>query len=147
MKGMMDTAPIIAPIWDYGWLCRDQMDFPQESSDRALVDAYLNSARFHTSFLPTDKRETGLHGPFQASLIVSDDFVAFEQHALDGYLKDVLCSDEWEMPASDDQLAAVARLLSEPFSHGARCYHTERFEQIVPQQLSLRNLHPDCRNW
>lgn len=125
---MMNTAPIIARIWDYGWLCHDQVELPKQSSDALLVAAYVASSCFHTCFLPTDKPETGLHGPFHASQISADDFVAHDQLSLEPYIKELLFSKEWESPASADQFAAVLRLLSEPFAGGARCYVLRRTE-------------------
>jgi hypothetical protein len=71
----MATAPIRDGLWDYGWLSRDRVDLADASSDAALIKQYVSSPAFHTSFLPSDKDETGIHGPFVAERINPGDFV------------------------------------------------------------------------
>ena len=55
----MDTAPIVTRLWDYGWLCHDTVQLSAAASDLELVQKYVASPAFHTSFLPSDKDETG----------------------------------------------------------------------------------------
>src|SRR6516164_10981859 len=89
----MKTAPILVRLWDYGWLCCDWVKLTQASSDAALLEQYLASPAFHTSFLPNDKDETGIHGPFVAERITSANFVPFREADLGQYLESVRLSD------------------------------------------------------
>ena len=74
----MVPAPIVAHLWDYGWLCRDSVKLAAAPSDTELVEQYVASRAFHTSFLPNDKDETGIHGPFVAECIKAADFVPLD---------------------------------------------------------------------
>jgi hypothetical protein len=70
----MESAPILVRLWDYGCLCRDFVKLAQASSDIALIEQYVASSAFHTSFLPNEKGETGkeeagIHGPFLATVL------------------------------------------------------------------------------
>ncbi len=103
----MTTCPVITSIWDYGWLAGDEVEFPQTDSDRDLIERYVASPAFHTSFLLSDKDETGIHGPFIADRIAPSDFVPFAESALEEYLAALLYSPEWDSPASAEQFAAV----------------------------------------
>jgi hypothetical protein len=118
----MTACPVITRIWDYGWLAGDEVQVPAGGSDRDVLEHYLASPGFHTSFLPSDKDETGIHGPFLASRIAANDFAPFEEAALEGYLKALLYSTEWNTPASAEQFAAVLEQLRQPFAQGMRCY-------------------------
>ena len=118
----MTTFSVITSIWDYGWLAGDDVKLPQAVSDHELLERYVASPAFHTSFLPSDKGETGIHGPFIAERIVARDFVPFDESALEEYLAALLYSPEWDSPASVEQLAAVRDQLRKPFAQGKRCY-------------------------
>jgi hypothetical protein len=132
----MTACPVITSIWDYGWLAGDEVEVPPATSDRDLLEHYVASAAFHTSFLPSDKDETGIHGPFVADRIAPTDFVPFEESALEEYLAALLYSPEWDSPASAEQFAAVLEQLRKPFAQGMRCYLL-RFDE------SRSDLHHD----
>ncbi|MCX7008371.1 MAG: hypothetical protein NTY53_14175 [Kiritimatiellaeota bacterium] len=100
----MTTCPTITIIWDYGWLAGDVLELPQTDTERELIERYVASPAFHTSFLPSDKDETGIHGPFIADRIEASDFVPFKESALEQYLATLLYSPEWDSPASAEQL-------------------------------------------
>ena len=124
----MMSVSIISRIWDYGWLAGDELHFPPAASDRDLLEHYLASPAFHTSFIPSDKDETGIHGPFFAGSIAINDFVRFEEGGLDTYLRDLLFSSEWDTPASAEQFEAVLELLRKAFGEGTYCYRL-RFDE------------------
>jgi hypothetical protein len=125
----MHSFPIITGIWDYGWLAGDDgVECPHTSSDREMLRCYLNSKEFHTSFLPSEKDETGIHGPFVADRISENDFVPFAASDLEGYLAALLYSPEWDSPASSEQFDAVLEQLRIPFEEGMRCYNL-RFDE------------------
>ena len=123
----METVSILTRIWDYGWLCHDSVALAAASSDAALIEQYVRSPAFHTSFLPNEKDETGLHGPFVADRITPTDFVAIQEAELGQYLESVQVSDT---PAED--LAAHAQILpflQAAFEGGRRCYVLRRDER------------------
>lgn len=123
----MDTAPIIEGVWKYGWLCRDSVQFTTAPSDLALIEQYVTSPVFHTSFLPSDKDETGIHGPFVASRIKTEDFVPLLEFDLEHYLGSVELS---EAPGEDDiERAKLLPHLRSAFAGGRRCYVLRRDER------------------
>ena len=133
---MHGQSPIVARIWDYGWLSRDALEFPPTPSAASLIQGYVASPQFHTSFLPTEKDETGIHGPFVASRIGSDDFLLFEEAALQSYLDQLLLSPEWSSPATADQCSAVGAALQTAFRETGVCYRL-RFDE------ACKELHHD----
>ena len=116
----MKPANIIVRLWDYGWLAKDHVALPGASSDVALIQGYVVSPAFHTSFVPSDKDETGIHGPFQAGRISAADFLPLEEPGLEPYLKSVELS---ESPGEDEtEQAKLLPHLRSAFDGGARCY-------------------------
>jgi hypothetical protein len=117
----METAPILTRLWDYGWLCRDRLKLPEAASDADLIEQYVASPAFHTSFLPNDKDETGIHGPFVAERITAADFVPLHQVELGPYLESVEFRIPW---ARTRRSAPRCRPTCEPRSRevaGAMC--------------------------
>lgn len=154
----MDTAQIIARFWDYGWLCHDTVRLSVADSDEELIQRYVASSAFHTSFLHNYNDETGIHGPFEACRISASDYVPLYEEDLGRYLASVAVS---ETPGADD--VERARLL--PHLHGAfagnrRCYVLrcdERDREICreatvtapPQspQTKVTKIHALVKNW
>lgn len=123
----METAPILTRLWDYGWLCRDRVKLPGAASDAALIEQYVASPAFQTSFLPNDKDETGIHGPFVAERITAADFVPLPQVELGPQLESVELSDT---PGEDAaERAKVSPHLQAAFEGGRRCYVLRRDER------------------
>ena len=92
----------------------------RKSSDAALIEQYVASPAFHTSFLPNDKDESGLHGPFVAERVTAADFVPLREVELGSYLESVELSDT---PGEDTaQPAKVSPHLRAAFEGGRRCY-------------------------
>lgn len=123
----MDTAPIVTRVWDYGWLCHDTVQLSAAASDVELVQQYVASPAFHTSFLPSDKDETGIHGPFEAGRIGAEDYIPLHEADLESYLESVELS---ETPGAD--VAERAKLLPHlrnAFAGGRRCYVLRRDER------------------
>lgn len=56
--------------------------------------SYVASPHFGTSFLPSAKDESAIHGPFVRTRISSDDFILFEEAGLQPYLDQLLLSPE-----------------------------------------------------
>lgn len=123
----MDTAPIVERLWDYGWLCHDTVQLAAAASDLDLVQQYVASPAFQTSFLPSDKDETGIHGPFEAGRISAEDYLPLHEADLESYLASVELS---ETPGDD--VAERAKLLPHlrsAFAGGRSCYILRRDER------------------
>jgi hypothetical protein len=123
----METAPILVRLWDYGWLCHDRVKLVGGASDAELIEQYVASPAFHTSFLPSDMDETGLHGPFVAGRITAADFAALGEAELGPYLETVELSDA---PGEDAaERAKVLPHLLAAFGGGRRCFVLRRDER------------------
>ena len=104
----MVTSRVVTYIWDHGWLSRDELQFAPAP--------------------PSDKDESTIHGPFVRSRIRSDDFVQFEEPALQPYLDQLLLSSEWSEPATAEQCSAVGAALRSAFHESPACYRL-RFDE------------------
>jgi hypothetical protein len=123
----METAPILTRLWDYGWLCRDRVKLAEASSDAGLIEQYVASPAFHTSFVPNDKDETGIHGPFVSERITAADFVLLPDAKLEEYLESIELSDT---PGEDAaERAKMSSHLRAAFEGGRRCYVLIRDER------------------
>jgi hypothetical protein len=123
----MDTTPILIPLWDFGWLCRDAVALPGASTDHELIEQYVASRAFHTSLLPNDKDESGIHGPFVADRLSVADFMPLQQHDLNQYLASIALSDT--MGEDAVEMAKVHPVLNSVFERGHRCYVLRRDER------------------
>jgi len=114
------SALIIAHLWDYGWLQHECIGLPTSSSDFELIQEYVHSPAFHTSFLPNDKDETGIHGPFCADLITAADYILLDKTDLEHYLQSVTLSESLE----DDEIERTKLLkhLRTAFQENTQCY-------------------------
>ncbi len=132
----MNDSPVRTRIWDYGWLAFDEIQLTPSLSDAILLEKYVSSNAFRTAFLPSDKDESGIHGPFEADQIVASDYEPFAVESLDDYLKNLLFSAEWSTPASPEQYCDVLSQLRKSFAEGARCY-------VLRWDESSRHKHHD----
>jgi hypothetical protein len=123
----METAPLVTRLWDYGWLGHDTVKLQAAVSDAALIEQYVASSAFHTSILPSDKDETGIHGPFLANGIGAGDFLPLTETELENYLKTI----EFSVTPGADDVARDKMLthLSGAFQGGKRCFILRRDER------------------
>lgn len=123
----MNDPPIVERLWDYGWLSRDVVQLPAATSDLQLIRQYVVSPSFHTSFLPSDKDETGIHGPFYAGRIGAEDYIPLCKADLERYLASVELS---ETPDEDEtERAKIWLHLGTVFARGYKCYVLRRDER------------------
>lgn len=123
----METAHIVIRLWDYGWLHHDRVKLPTAASDTDVIERYVGSPAFHTSFLPNERDETGIHGPFVAERIKAADFLPLQNAELGSYLKSVELSD---LPGEDaTERAKASSYLRAAFDGGHMCYVLRRDER------------------
>lgn len=94
------------------------------------MEAYCSCPPFHTSFLPTDTDESGLHGPFYAERISAKHFTPLNASDLPCYLKTIEFADD---PADDQEAHdTILGKLQETLAADRKCYvliHTEETSQ------------------
>lgn len=132
----MTNCSVLTHIWDYGWLAGDEVEVSAGISDQDVLEHYIADPVFITSFLSSGKDEIGIHGLFVADRIEAADYPRSEEAMLEEYLKQLLCSSEWDNPASEEQFANVLRELQRPFAEGMHCFLL-RFDERTA------NLHHD----
>lgn len=126
---MSAKIPIVLKLLDFGWIAADTLDLPKSDSTTTAIIAYRDSPAFHTSFLPSDKDETGIHGPFAVDKIEPSDFVAFTKEELERNLESIAIA----RLEKDDVLvrANVQDFLLPRFQESNDCFllkHDERSE-------------------
>lgn len=88
-------------LWDYGWIFHDTVELCPASTEIELIEQYCSSQSFHLSFLPSEKDETGLHGPFLAERISYQDYHPLSAPDILGYVEGI----EFANDPSDDREA------------------------------------------
>lgn len=116
----MGSRGALVGLWDYGWLSHDTVVLSAATSDAALIEQYVASPFFHTSFLPSDKDETGIHGPFLAHRITPADYVPLKDSGLAHYLESVALSGRHG--ENEMERAKVFPYLQRMMQQGFRCY-------------------------
>ena len=126
LRGVVTAQTIVTQLWDYGWLAHNWVPLPRSPDDRTLIEEYVKSAAFHTSFLPGGSDDTGLHGPFVAARIAPADFVPLDSSDLAQYLESV----QFSLDPADDaaERQTLLLFLRKPFEGGFRCYVLNRTE-------------------
>lgn len=104
----MSQSPKTTQLWDYGWIHHDEVELPAATSVGELIEHYCASPSFHLSFLPSDKDETGLHGPFLVEKIAPADFVPLAPPGIPSYVEEIKFADE-----GDDDAEAHAIIFQE----------------------------------
>jgi hypothetical protein len=123
----MTNPSILARLWDYGWICRDRVELVCATTDANLIDQYVSSQAFHTSFLPNDKDETGIHGPFVANRITATGFVPLQEGEVEEYLESI---EHSAIPAEDlVERFKIATHLHGAFDGARKCYVLRRDER------------------
>lgn len=100
----------LLPLWDYGWLDFDEINLPPCGQPRDLIDAYLKSNSFGTSFLG-DAPE--LHGAFWRTSIESSDFQLIDSTELDEQIQSIRQPEGFFEPATEEQWRAVKDFINE----------------------------------
>lgn len=95
-------------LWDnYGWLDYNEIKLSPCNRPEELVDAYLSSNSFGTSFVGPELDDAPtLHGPFWRTSITADDFQVIDSDTFYAQIRSV------RQPASEEQWAAVENLIS-----------------------------------
>jgi hypothetical protein len=126
----MYNLPIVARFWGYGWLGHDSVRFWGAAADANLLDDYISSPAFHTTFQPSDGVVSGIHGPFSASQITPADFIPLQAQELEEYVGAISLLGR---TLRDDHtgLAAILPHLRREFDAGLRCHVLMRNEKDI----------------
>ncbi len=116
----MQTATIIVRLWDFGWILHDAFNLRAQTSDVALIEEYMASAAFNTSFVPNEGDETGIHGPFNAESLKPTDFQVLEESELPLYLESIQIATNPHDDIAERQ--KILECLGEPFRKGFKCF-------------------------
>ena len=122
----MNSTSILTGLWDYGWLRHDTVPLSPAAADWEMIQQYVGSPAFHTSFLPNDQDEQGIHGPFQAGLLSAEDYLPLHEAELERYLESLEVS---EKAGEDlDERDKILHHFRHPFAGGCKCYVLRRDE-------------------
>lgn len=104
----------LLPLWDYGWLDHDEITLAPCSQPRELIDAYLQSNYFGSSFVgPSTDHTSDLHGPFWRSLITPNDFRLIGAAEFADQVQRVRQPEGFPEPVDSEQWQAVETLVAQ----------------------------------
>jgi hypothetical protein len=101
-------------LWDYGWLDYNEIKLAPCNQTRELIDSYLSSDIFGTSFVGPELNndEQTLHGPFWRTSITADDFQVIDSDTFYAQIRSVQQPEGFDEPADEEQWRAVENLIS-----------------------------------
>lgn len=92
----------------------NEIELAPSSQPEQLIQAYLASDTFGTSFVGPSLEETPtIHGPFFRSSVVANDFQLIDSAAFYRQINDTRKPDGFSEPATEEQWGAVEKLVSE----------------------------------
>jgi hypothetical protein len=102
-------------LWDdYGWLDYKEIKLSPCNRPEQLIDTYLSSNIFGTSFVGPELDDAPtLHGPFWRTSITADDFQVVDSDTFYAQIRSLRHPEALDMPATEEQWAAVENLISE----------------------------------
>jgi hypothetical protein len=100
-------------LWDYGWLDYNEIKLSPCNQPSELIEAYLNSNTFGTSFIgPEFNDAPTVHGPFWRTSISADDFQVIDSDTFYAQIRRIQQPESFNEPASEEQWSAVESLIS-----------------------------------
>jgi hypothetical protein len=103
----------LLPLWDYGWLDCNEIKLPPCNHLEELVDAYLRSNSFGTSFVGPELEDAPeLHGPFWRTSITADDFQVIDSDSFYAQIQSARQPEGFAEPVDEEQWSAVENLIS-----------------------------------
>ena len=103
----------LLPLWDYGWLDLNEFKLPPCGQARKLIEAYLKSNYFGTSFVGQKLDDApNLHGAFWRDSITADDFQLIDSATFDAQIQSIRQHEGFDEPVSAEQWSAVENLMT-----------------------------------
>ena len=100
-------------LWDYGWLDYHKIKLPPCNQPRELIDLYLKSNSFGTSFVGPELDDTPtLRGPFWRTSIAANDFQVIDSDTFYAQIVRVRQPEGFNEPADEEHWIAVENLIS-----------------------------------
>jgi hypothetical protein len=94
----------LLPLWDYGWLDCNEIKLLPCEKPRELIETYLESSSFGTSFVGQELDDTqDLHGPFWRDSITADDFQLTDSAAFSTQIQSIRQHEGFDKPVSAEQ--------------------------------------------
>lgn len=104
----------LLPLWDYGWLDLNEIKLPPCNQPQELIEAYLKSDLFGTSFVGQELDDAPmLHGAFWRNSITAEDFQVIDSATFDAQIQRVRQPEGFSEPVNDEQWSAVEKLATE----------------------------------
>ena len=112
MKCYVKTTDNLIGLWDFGWLDHGEVKLRKADTWQDVVDRYIESDAFQTSFLPPDQKDPGIHGPFKHDAIGKDDFELLSIDEFYEQIQQIRQPGGFTQPADDEQWRQVLDLLA-----------------------------------
>ena len=111
---MIQSSRNLLPLWDYGWCDHERITLSRCHSPKDVIDNYLCSNAFGTSFIGLESDYTpGIHGPFKSSSISDSDFELVTPQRFQELIALINQSPAFTEPPSKGQWQSVQSLVSE----------------------------------
>ena len=116
----MTPSATTTQLWDYGWIQHDVVQLGAASTAEEMIEQYCSAPAFRLSFLPSDKNETSLHGPFVADRLSAEDFVPLSIADVPVYLESI----EFAHDPEDDveARAIILKAMKEKLEDRSTCF-------------------------
>lgn len=128
----MEGSATVTRLWDFGWIQHDVVELGTARTAADLLEHYCASPAFHLSFLPSEKNESGLHGPFKADLISPSDFLPLSTTEIPEYIGSIEIAHD---PTHDvEARAVILREMQAVLESNSDCF-VLRFTEKNPEQF------------
>ena len=103
----------LLPLWDYGWLDLNEIRLPPCGQPRELIEVYLSSNYFRTSFVGQELDDAPeLHGAFWSASVEANDFQLIDSATFDAHIERIRQPEGFSEPVDEEQWSAVKELVT-----------------------------------
>lgn len=103
----------LLPLWDYGWLDFNEIVLPSCNHPQELIEAYLKSDTFGTSFVGQELDDAPmLHGPFWRTSIAAIDFQLIDSDTFYEQVQRIRQPEGFTETPDTEQWSAVEELIT-----------------------------------
>jgi hypothetical protein len=103
----------LLPLWDYGWLDFNEIVLPPCNQPQELIEAYLKSDTFGTSFVGQELDDAPmLHGAFWRTSIAASDFQLIDSDTFYEQIQRIRQPEGFGESVDEEQWSAVEELVT-----------------------------------